>query len=143
MRSARYLATGHHAAAIVVGGVTAVLLHFKEPMHRFAGRMSERDIDAMMRFVIVSLIVLPVLPNETFGPYRVLNPREIWLMVVLIVGIGLAGYVSFKLFGERAGVVLGGILGGLVSSTATTVAYARRVKDGDRRCGSDRRAWSS
>jgi uncharacterized membrane protein (DUF4010 family) len=122
------LATGQYAAAIVVGGVTAVLLQFKKPMHRFAGRMSERDIQAVMRFVIVTLIVLPVLPNETYGPYRVLNPREIWLMVVLIVGIGLAGYVAAKLVGEQAGVVLAGILGGLVSSTATTVAYARRVK---------------
>jgi uncharacterized membrane protein (DUF4010 family) len=123
-----YLATGQYAAAIVVGGVTAVLLQFKKPMHRFAGRMSERDIQAVMRFVIVTLIVLPVLPNEAYGPYRVLNPREIWLMVVLIVGIGLAGYVAAKLVGEQVGVVLAGILGGLVSSTATTVAYARRVK---------------
>jgi len=97
-------------------------------MHQFAGRMTERDIRAVMHFVIVTLIVLPVLPNETYGLYRVLNPREIWLMVVLIVGIGLAGYVAAKLVGEQAGVVLGGILGGLVSSTATTVAYARRVK---------------
>jgi len=126
-----YLATGEYAAAIVVGGVTAVLLQFKKPMHQFAGRMTESDVRAVMRFVIVTLIVLPVLPNETYGPYRVLNPREIWLMVVLIVGIGLAGYVSAKLVGERAGLVLGGILGGLVSSTATTVAYARRVKGGN------------
>jgi uncharacterized membrane protein (DUF4010 family) len=123
-----YLATGQFAAAIVVGGVTAVLLQFKKPMHQFAGRMTERDVQAVMRFVIVTLIVLPVLPNETFGPYSVLNPREIWLMVVLIVGIGLAGYVAGKLVGQQAGVVLGGILGGLVSSTATTVAYARRVE---------------
>jgi uncharacterized membrane protein (DUF4010 family) len=123
-----YLATGHYAAAIVVGGVTAVLLQFKKPMHQFAGRMTERDVQAVMRFVIITLIVLPVLPNETFGPYNVLNPREIWLMVVLIVGIGLAGYVAGKLVGQQAGVVLGGVLGGLVSSTATTVAYARRVK---------------
>jgi len=123
-----YLATGQYAAAIVVGGVAAVLLHFKKPMHRFAGRMTESDAHAVMRFVIVTLIVLPVLPNEAYGPLRVLNPREIWLMVVLIVGLSLAGYVAGKLVGERAGVVLGGILGGLVSSTATTVAFSRRVK---------------
>lgn len=124
-----FLATKNYPVAIVVGGVIAVLLHFKEPMHQFAGRMSERDVQAVMRFVIISLIILPVLPDKAFGPYQVLNPREIWLMVVLIVGIGLAGYVSYKLFGEQAGVVLGGILGGLISSTATTVAYARRIKD--------------
>lgn len=124
-----YLATGNYAAAVVVGGITAVLLHFKETMHQFAGGISERDIRAVMRFVIISLIILPVLPDEAYGPYQVLNPREIWWMVVLIVGIGMAGYISYKLFGERAGVVLGGALGGLISSTATTVAYARRVKD--------------
>ncbi|MGH8645841.1 MAG: MgtC/SapB family protein [Gammaproteobacteria bacterium] len=124
-----YLATKNYPVAIVIGGVTAVLLHSKEPMHQFAGSLSERDVQAVMRFVIISLIILPVLPDEAFGPYQVLNPREIWWMVVLIVGIGLAGYVSYKLFGEGAGVVLGGIFGGLISSTATTVAYARRIKE--------------
>jgi uncharacterized membrane protein (DUF4010 family) len=122
------LTTEQQPLAIVIGGVTAVLLHLKRPMEAFAGRLSETDVSAIMRFAIVSLIVLPVLPDREFGPFQVLNPREIWLMVVLIVGMGLAGYVSFRLFGGRAGVVLGGILGGLVSSTATTVAYARRVR---------------
>ncbi|MGH8473819.1 MAG: MgtC/SapB family protein, partial [Gammaproteobacteria bacterium] len=117
-----YLATKNYPVAIVIGGVTAVLLHSKEPMHQFAGSLSERDVQAVMRFVIISLIILPVLPDEAFGPHQVLNPREIWWMVVLIVGIGLAGYVSYKLFGGRAGVVLAGIFGGLISSTATTVA---------------------
>lgn len=123
------LATGQYAAAVVGGAVTAVLLQFKKPMHQFAGRMTERDVRAVMHLVIVSLIVLPVLPDRTFGPFSVLNPHEIWLMVVLIVSLSLAGYVAGKLVGERAGVVLGGILGGLVSSTATTVAYSRRVRD--------------
>jgi uncharacterized membrane protein (DUF4010 family) len=123
------LTTEYRPAAIVVGGLTAVLLHLKQSMHAFAGRLTERDVQAIMRFAIVSLIVLPLLPDQTYGPYGVLNPREVWWMVVLIVGIGLAGYVCYRLFGERAGVVLAGILGGLVSSTATTVAYARRVRD--------------
>lgn len=123
------LTTEYRSAAIVVGGLTAVLLYLKQPMHAFAGRLTERDIQAIMRFAIVSLIVLPLLPDAEFGPYRVLNPREIWWMVVLIVGIGLAGYVSYRIFGRRSGVLLSGILGGLVSSTATTVAYARRVRE--------------
>ena len=115
-----------YAAGIVAGGVLAVLLHYKQPMHRFAGGMSEKDVMAVMRFVIISLVVLPVLPDRTFGKYDVINPREIWWMVVLIVGIGLSGYVSSKVF-TRASVILGGVLGGLISSTATTVAYARRA----------------
>jgi uncharacterized membrane protein (DUF4010 family) len=121
------LTTEHQTAGIVVGGLTAVLLHLKQPLHAFAGRLSEHDVEAIMRFAILSLIVLPLLPDQTYGPYEVLNPREIWWMVVLIVGIGLAGYVAYRLFGGRAGAVLSGLLGGLVSSTATTVAYARRA----------------
>ena len=122
------LAAGLYAPAVVIGGVTAVLLHLKQPMHAFAGKLREHDLHAVMRFAIVSLIILPLLPDRAYGPYEVLNPREIWWMVTLIVGIGLAGYVSYRVFGERAGTVLGGILGGLISSTATTVAYARRVR---------------
>jgi uncharacterized membrane protein (DUF4010 family) len=123
------LITDYRPAGIVVGGLTAVLLHLKEPMHAFAGRLSQRDLQGIMRFAIVSLIVLPLLPAQTFGPYDVLNPREIWWMVVLIVGIGLAGYVSYRLFSGNAGILFAGVLGGLVSSTATTVAYARRVRE--------------
>jgi uncharacterized membrane protein (DUF4010 family) len=123
------LTTEYQPAAIVIGALTAVLLHLKQPMHAFAGRLSENDVQGIMRFAIVSLIVLPLVPDRDFGPYGVLNPREVWWMVVLIVGIGLAGYVSYRLFSGRAGTVLAGILGGLVSSTATTVAYARRVKE--------------
>lgn len=123
------LSTNYRSAGIVGGGLTAVLLHLKHPMHAFAGRLTERDLQGIMRFAIVSLIVLPVLPDQTFGPYDVLNPREIWWMVVLIVGIGLAGYVSYRLLSGDAGILFAGLLGGLVSSTATTVAYARRVRE--------------
>jgi uncharacterized membrane protein (DUF4010 family) len=78
--------------------------------------------------VLIALVILPVLPNRSFGPYGVLNPFEIWLTVVLIVGISLGGYIAYKFFGARAGTLLGGILGGMISSTATTVSYARRTR---------------
>jgi uncharacterized membrane protein (DUF4010 family) len=68
-----------------------------------------------------------VLPNRTYGPFDVLNPRNIWWMVVLIVGINLGGYIAYKFLGQRAGITLGGVLGGLISSTATTVSYAKRA----------------
>jgi uncharacterized membrane protein (DUF4010 family) len=80
-----------------------------------------------MQFVLIALVILPVLPNRIYGPYAVLNPREIWWMVVLIVGLSLAGYIAYKFFGEKAGLLLGGILGGVISSTATSVSYARRT----------------
>lgn len=115
--------------AVVLAGAVAVLLHLREPLHRFVGRIGEEDLKAIMQFVLIALVILPVLPDQPMGPYQVLNPYQIWWMVVLIVGLSLAGYVAFKLFGARAGAVLGGVLGGVISSTATTVTYARRSRE--------------
>jgi len=120
-----YLMVGYTAVAIAVGGVVAVLLHWKPEMHSFAGKIGDRDFKAIMQFVLISLVVLPVLPDRYYGPFDVLNPFRIWLLVVLIVGISLGGYVAYKLFGEKAGALIGAILGGIISSTATTVSYAR------------------
>jgi uncharacterized membrane protein (DUF4010 family) len=89
-------------------------------------RLGEHDARAIFRFVLIALVILPVLPDRTFDPYEVLNPFEIWLMVVLIVGISLAAYVASRLLGRRGGLLLSGVLGGLISSTATTVSHARR-----------------
>ena len=122
-----YIAAGHMGAAVVVGGAVALVLQNKKPMHAFAGALGERDMRAIMLFVLLTLVILPVLPRAEFGPYGVWNPFEIWLMVVLIVAISLSGYVAYKLLGAKVGTWLGGILGGLISSTATTVSYARRT----------------
>ncbi len=112
--------------AVVVGAGTAVLLQWKLRLHQFVGRLSEGDMAALMRFALIALVILPLVPNRTFGPYQVLNPFEIWLMVVFIVGISMAGYIAFKLLGDRGGSFAAGLLGGLISSTATTFGYARR-----------------
>jgi uncharacterized membrane protein (DUF4010 family) len=122
-----YIVVGEPALAVVLGGVIAVLLHLKHPLHAFAARIGEQDVTAIMQFVLISLVVLPVLPNRAFGPYDTLNPFQTWLMVVLIVAISLVGYVAHKLLGAKQGALLGGALGGLVSSTATTVSFARRA----------------
>ncbi len=124
-----FLTFGPMPLAIALGGGVAVLLHFKTQMHSLAGRIGEKDFKAIMQFVLITLVILPVLPNRSMGPFNVLNPFKIWLMVVLIVGISLAGYVAFKWFGERVGTLMGGVLGGLISSTATTVSYARRSRE--------------
>lgn len=123
-----YLPSGHVAVAVTLGGTVAVLLHLKPQMHSLAKRIGDEDFRAIMQFVLITLVILPVLPNRAFGPYQVLNPYKIWLMVVLIVGISLAGYVAYKLLGERVGALVGGVLGGLISSTATTVSYSRTAR---------------
>lgn len=101
-----YLMHGEKQLAVVSAGVVALLLHYKDPLHAFVGKLSEEDLKAIMQFVLISLVILPVLPNETYDPYEVINPFKIWLMVVLIVGIGLFGYVAFKLFSAKAGTLL-------------------------------------
>jgi uncharacterized membrane protein (DUF4010 family) len=122
-----YLIVGDRAAAIAIGGGAAVLLHFKGELHGFVAKLGANDLKAVMQFALISLVILPVLPNRTYGPFAVLNPRNIWWMVVLIVGINLGGYIAYKFLGQRAGITLGGVLGGLISSTATTVSYAKRA----------------
>lgn len=123
-----YLVAGHRGVAIAIGGGVAVLLQAKERMHGAVKHLHEDDLKAIMRFVLIALVILPALPNRTFGPFGVLNLRDIWFMVVLIVGISLAGYVTYRFFGSKAGTVTAGILGGIISSTATTVSFSRRTK---------------
>ncbi len=122
---------GAWAMGVVVGGGVAVLLHAKPILHGFVNRLGENDVRAIMQFALVSMVILPVLPDESWGgpPWDVLNPRHLWLMVVLVVGIGLGGYLAYKWLGARAGLLLAGLLGGAVSSTATTVSYSRRARE--------------
>jgi len=124
------LTTHNLSVAVIVGGVAALLLHLKAEMHRIVTAFGDREVRAIMQFVLLTLVILPVLPNQTYGPYAVLNPFKAWLMVVLIVGLSLCGYVAFKLLGARRGTLVAGLLGGLVSSTATTVSFARHSRQG-------------
>lgn len=122
------LGIGMTGPAIFTSGIAAVLLHWKDPLHGFVQRVGEKDLRGLIQFVLIALVILPVLPDKTYGPYDVLNPYKIWLMVVLIVGISLIAYVAYKLLGAKTGAILGGVFGGLISSTATTVSYARQTK---------------
>jgi len=100
-------------------------------MHAFARRLTREDVYATLKFAIITVIILPGLPNRTFGPspLNVLNPRQIWLMVVLISGISFMGYVAIKLVGPRQGIGLTGLLGGLISSTPVTISFSRRSRE--------------
>ncbi|MDZ7840209.1 MAG: MgtC/SapB family protein [Gammaproteobacteria bacterium] len=119
---------GHTEAAIVVTGVTAALLHWKDPMHAFARRIGADEFRAIIQFVLIALVLLPILPNQAYGPYAVLNPFKIWLMVTLIVGMNLVSYVIYRAMTARKGAWVGGLLGGMISSTATTVSHARQSR---------------
>jgi len=115
---------GYWLPTIVLGGAVMVLLHWKKPLHSWVDRLGDRDFEIVVRFVLIALVILPVLPDRDIGPYAAFNPFTAWFMVVLIVGINLVGFVAFRLVGARAGGWLAGLLGGLVSSTATTISYA-------------------
>ena len=120
---------GERTLAVALGiGMTA-LLYFKTELEGAATRLTPTDIRSMLQFGAISAIVLPLLPDRGFGPYGVLNPFHIWLMVVLISGVSLAGYVAWRLTLEGKGLLLTGLLGGVISSTATTFAYARHARD--------------
>lgn len=123
-----YLLDGSMIVAAATGVSLAALLQLKPELHSIAGKLDATDIRAILQFAVFSCIVLPVLPNEPMGPLNVFNPFKIWLMVVLIVGISLVGYIAYKFFGRSAGVLVGGILGGAISSTATSLSYGRKAR---------------
>ncbi len=116
------------AVGIAVGGGVAVLLQFKPELHGLAARLGDVDLRAIMQFVLITCIILPVLPHGAFGPLAVFDPFKSWLVVVLIVGMNLGGYILHKFCGAGAGTLLAGVLGGLISSTAATVSYSRAVR---------------
>lgn len=119
------------ALAAAIGVAMMMLLSLKPEMHAFAQRITREDIYATLKFAIITVIVLPVLPNRGFGPppLDVLNPHDIWLMVVFISGISFLGYILIKLVGPRQGITLTGLLGGIVSSTPLTLSFSKRSQD--------------
>jgi uncharacterized membrane protein (DUF4010 family) len=120
---------GHPIAATVIAGVVMVLLQSKEVMHGVVRKIGEAELKAIARLVLIGLVILPVLPNEDYGYYGVFNPFKIWLMVVLIVGLSLVAYLIGKFIGPNKGLLVSGLLGGLISSTATTASLSRQSKD--------------
>jgi len=118
--------------SLAVGATVAVviLLWAKTPIHRFARDLvSEEDVRDALTFFVAAFVVLPLLPDADLGPYGVLNPRRIWLIVVLLTATGWVGYVASRVLGARRGLAITGLAGGFVSASATTGAMARRARD--------------
>ena len=119
--------------ACIIMVVMLWVLTAKEQLHGFAKRLSREDILATVKFAVISALILPFLPNQSFGPagLEVLNPHTIWLFVVFISGIGFVGYVLIKLVGPGKGIWLTGLLGGLASSTALTLNLTSRSRENE------------
>lgn len=114
--------------AVMLAIVATTLLYFKPELRGMSQKLSRRDLLSMLQFAVLALIILPLLPNENYGPYGALNPYQIWWMVVLIAGVSLAGYAALRLIGQERGAAMLGVLGGLVSSTATTLSFTRHAR---------------
>lgn len=122
---------GYGTIAIMLAVTMTVLLHFKPELQTLSKSLSRQDIQSVLQFAVLSLIILPILPNQDYGPYGTINPHQVWSVVVLISGVSLAGYVALRLVGQRYGAPLLGFFGGLVSSTVATLVYARHGKHGE------------
>ena len=120
---------GYATLAVMLAITTTVLLYFKAELRQFSERMTPKDINSILQFAVLSLVILPILPSQDYGPYNAFNPRQIWWIVVLISGLALSGYLALRIIGARHGAALLGIFGGLASSTATTLMFSRHARD--------------
>jgi uncharacterized membrane protein (DUF4010 family) len=120
---------GQATLAVMLAITVTVLLYFKTQLQYVTRSLTPKDLISILQFGVLSLVVLPILPNQDYGPYAALNPHQIWWMVVLVSGLSLAGYAALRIVGNRHGAPLLGFFGGLVSSTATTMVFARNARE--------------
>ncbi|UTW08597.1 MgtC/SapB family protein [Pseudomonas benzenivorans] len=120
------LAVAGHPQLAAAGAVAvALLLSLKRALHGSLHRLSELELSGTLKLLFISLVLLPALPNQSYGPWQVFNPYITWWMVVLIAGLGFAAYMAIRLAGTRQGLLITALLGGIVSSTAMTITLAR------------------
>ena len=119
---------GELVVAGACGVAVAVLLVAKPKLEAFSRALSPEELTAALELAVITVIVLPLLPNRGYGPWQVWNPREIWMVVVLVTALSFVGFVAMRLLGERRGMAVTGAVGGIVSSTAVTMAMAERSR---------------
>jgi uncharacterized membrane protein (DUF4010 family) len=120
---------GHAPLALALGIAVSAVLAYKEPMHGLVARLGPDDVSAGLKLLAATFIVLPLLPKEPIDPWGAIRPQSLWLLVVLIAALSLIGYVATRALGAGRGTTVTGIAGGLVSSTAITLAFARRSRE--------------
>jgi len=118
---------GKVASALAV--LTALLLALKGRLHGAIRRMNAEDLRVTLQFALVAVVILPLLPDRAIDPLGLFNLFQVWLMVVFVSGIGFSGYVLMKVLGPSRGINLTGILGGLASSTATTISLSTASRE--------------
>jgi len=119
---------GSHIYVFGVAVLVVALLGYKPELHKWIGNIETKEIYAGIKLLVLSVILLPLLPNQGYGPFEALNPYWLWWMVVLITGLSFIGYVTITHFGDRVGVLLTALVGGLASSTAVTLSLAHMAK---------------
>lgn len=117
--------TGEIAIAAASAVVAALLLGAKPLLHRWVRVLEGEELQAGIKLLLISVVLLPILPNKGYGPWQALNPYQIWWMVVLIAAISFVGYFAIKIGGPRKGAIFTGLFGGLASSTAVTLHFSR------------------
>src|SRR5512134_2354521 len=120
---------GHPQLALAGGIAVSAFLAYKEPLHGLVAKLAPDDIYAAVKLLAASFIVLPLLPTEPIDPWGALVPRSLWLLVILIAGLSLVGYVATRALGPERGTAITGLSGGLVSSTAVTLTFAKRSRE--------------
>ncbi len=125
-----YLLRDYEALAVGTGIVVVILLASKRALHDFVRkRVSEAEFFSTLKFLAVVFVVLPLVPDQGLGPFGFFNPRKVWMLVILISGISYAGYVAVRVYGGEKGLTLSSLLGGMVSTTAVTLALAGRARE--------------
>ncbi len=119
---------GDMAAAAAAAVVATALLNAKEALHTWVGHLNRLEMGAAIRLLLISVVMLPLLPDQGYGPDEILNPFTLWLLVVMVAAISFAGYFAIKIAGPRIGSLLTGLFGGIASSTALTISFARLGK---------------
>jgi uncharacterized membrane protein (DUF4010 family) len=120
---------GHLELGSAIGAVTALLLFAKGKIHALVERIRSEEIEAGIRFAVLAVVVLPLLPEGPFGPPPGFRPRELWALVLLFAGLSFLGHVALRAVGARRGYGIAGLLGGLVSSTLTTLNFSRESRE--------------
>ena len=123
------VAWGHAPLAASLAVLAALLLTLRDPLHRLAFGLTGDEVLAVLKFAVVAVVLVPLLPRDAVGPYAALVPHQIGMLVVLLTAVSLLGYVLVRVLGKRAGWALAGATGGLVSSTAVTLSFSGRARD--------------